>query len=248
MEMPQGLYFPGFSAADTNPDMGDSAILEAIGDPLSLDHLERLVDLDIEVAQVARTRAFRGEAQVPCERRVLLDQPDRIDEELRRSWLHAAQRNVSLCVIALEMDGYADYLAYSEELEPGEGDPYDRIFARLRASPGMAAGDLVVLTTATNRFITEMTARHFGIPYLLATVPGIQATGSANSGANPVMNFFTSRGGRSNEGTVQIDGMNGGSSVGGGGVSGYGRLDTTQEVVMTTTGKSGCSAQKVAGS
>jgi hypothetical protein len=29
--MPQGLYFPGFSAADANPDMGDSAILEAIG-------------------------------------------------------------------------------------------------------------------------------------------------------------------------------------------------------------------------
>jgi hypothetical protein len=31
VEMPQGLYFPGYSAADANPDMGDSAILEAIG-------------------------------------------------------------------------------------------------------------------------------------------------------------------------------------------------------------------------
>ena len=31
VEMPQGLFFPGFSAADANPDMGDSAILEAIG-------------------------------------------------------------------------------------------------------------------------------------------------------------------------------------------------------------------------
>ena len=31
VEMPQGLYFPGFSEADANPDMGDSAILEAIG-------------------------------------------------------------------------------------------------------------------------------------------------------------------------------------------------------------------------
>ena len=29
--MPQGLYFPGFSAADANPDMGDSSILEAVG-------------------------------------------------------------------------------------------------------------------------------------------------------------------------------------------------------------------------
>jgi len=31
VEMPRGLYFPGFSAADANPDIGDSAILETIG-------------------------------------------------------------------------------------------------------------------------------------------------------------------------------------------------------------------------
>ena len=31
VEMPQGLYFPGFSAADANPDIGESAILEAVG-------------------------------------------------------------------------------------------------------------------------------------------------------------------------------------------------------------------------
>jgi hypothetical protein len=31
VEMPRGLYFPGFGAADANPDIGDSAILEAIG-------------------------------------------------------------------------------------------------------------------------------------------------------------------------------------------------------------------------
>jgi hypothetical protein len=31
VEMPQGLYFPGYSAAVANPDMGDSAILEAVG-------------------------------------------------------------------------------------------------------------------------------------------------------------------------------------------------------------------------
>ncbi|MGE3066140.1 MAG: DUF1116 domain-containing protein [Hyphomicrobiaceae bacterium] len=31
VEMPQGLYFPGFSEADANPDMGDSAIVETIG-------------------------------------------------------------------------------------------------------------------------------------------------------------------------------------------------------------------------
>jgi len=31
VEMPQGMYFPGYSAADANPDIGDSAILEAVG-------------------------------------------------------------------------------------------------------------------------------------------------------------------------------------------------------------------------
>ncbi len=29
--VPDGLYFPGYSAADANPDMGDSAILETVG-------------------------------------------------------------------------------------------------------------------------------------------------------------------------------------------------------------------------
>ena len=31
VEMPAGLYFPGFSADDANPDMGDSTIVETIG-------------------------------------------------------------------------------------------------------------------------------------------------------------------------------------------------------------------------
>jgi len=31
VEMPQGLYFPGYRERDANPDMGDSAILETIG-------------------------------------------------------------------------------------------------------------------------------------------------------------------------------------------------------------------------
>jgi len=31
VEMPAGLYFPGYTAADANPDMGDSAIVETIG-------------------------------------------------------------------------------------------------------------------------------------------------------------------------------------------------------------------------
>ena len=31
VEMPVGLYFPGFSEKDANPDMGDSAIVETVG-------------------------------------------------------------------------------------------------------------------------------------------------------------------------------------------------------------------------
>jgi hypothetical protein len=31
VEMPHGLYFPGFAAVDANPDMGDSAIVETVG-------------------------------------------------------------------------------------------------------------------------------------------------------------------------------------------------------------------------
>ena len=66
---------------------------------------------------------------------------------------------------------------------PAEWEPLRRRFMREVVAPRiprdatklvnehLEAGDLVVMTTATNRFITEMTARHFDIPYLLATVP-----------------------------------------------------------------------------
>ena len=33
------------------------------------------------------------------------------------------------------------------------------------------AGDLVVLTTATNRFLTELTAQHLGFAHVIATEP-----------------------------------------------------------------------------
>jgi hypothetical protein len=76
-----------------------------------------------------------------------------------------------------------------------------------------------------------------GYGNLLAVASGIQANGIQNGGINPTMVFFTSRGGRSNEGTVQLDGMNVGSAFNGGGVAGYG-YDTTnaQEVQLTVAG------------
>lgn len=54
----------------------------------------------------------------------------------------------------------------------------------------------------------------------LASLPAIQATGF-NNGLATNTNFFSARGGRANEGIVQIDGMTVGSPFNGGGVSNY---------------------------
>lgn len=54
----------------------------------------------------------------------------------------------------------------------------------------------------------------------LAAIPAIQATGF-NNGVQTSNNFFTARGGRSNEGAIQIDGLIVGSPFNGGGVSNY---------------------------
>ena len=70
----------------------------------------------------------------------------------------------------------------------------------------------------------------------LAAVPGIQGTGLSSS-ATPSNPLFSARGGRSSEGNIQIDGMNVGSSVGGGGVSGYYYdLNNAAEVQVTISG------------
>jgi hypothetical protein len=75
-----------------------------------------------------------------------------------------------------------------------------------------------------------------GYGNLLATVPGIQATGlDVSSGVST--NFFTARGGRGNEGTIQIDGMNVGSAFNGGGVAGFGYpIGESSEVQVTISG------------
>jgi hypothetical protein len=77
-------------------------------------------------------------------------------------------------------------------------------------------------------------ARGYG--NLLATVPGIQGTGVDVSSA-VATNFFTSRGGRGNEGTIQIDGMNVGSAFNGGGVAGFGYpIGESSEIQVTVGG------------
>jgi len=87
----------------------------------------------------------------------------------------------------------------------------------------------------SNEFIRSLPASR-GYGNYLAGVPGIQGTGLGTS-ANTSNNFFTARGGRSSEGNVQLDGMNVGSSVGGGGVSGYQYdMSNASEVQVTIAG------------
>jgi hypothetical protein len=80
---------------------------------------------------------------------------------------------------------------------------------------------------------------------VLAMVPGVQSVtldvNSTQSIAGTATNFFfTSRGGRGNEGTVQIDGMNVGSASGGGGVSSFAYdIVNAEEVQVTVAGGMG---------
>jgi len=77
---------------------------------------------------------------------------------------------------------------------------------------------------------------------ILAMVPGVQSltldVNSTQSMTGTATNFFfTSRGGRGNEGTVQVDGMNVGSAFGGGGVSSFAYdFVNAQEVQVTVAG------------
>ncbi len=51
------------------------------------------------------------------------------------------------------------------------------------------AGDLVVMTTATNRFITELTAAHFGIHHLIATECEVAPDGRFSGRTQGVLNM-----------------------------------------------------------
>ena len=81
-----------------------------------------------------------------------------------------------------------------EELEPVRRDflarevvPRIPLGARDLVDTHRRAGDLVVMTTATNRYITELTAAHFGIEHLIATeveIEGGRFTGRPRGIAN----------------------------------------------------------------
>jgi diguanylate cyclase (GGDEF)-like protein len=89
-----------------------------------------------------------------------------IDDDLRRGWTEAAERKVSLCVLALEMDGYAEYFAaYGRDaLEDGLGRLEEAIgeilpredFGCLRSG---RAGFMLILPDMPGIMGREMAAR-----------------------------------------------------------------------------------------
>jgi hypothetical protein len=83
------------------------------------------------------------------------------------------------------------------------------------------------------------TARGYAAVMLLIPSMVVSGGGNSNVQLSPGMIVFGGRGGRGNEGQSQIDGLGTGAAINGGGVSGYGQLETAQEVVMTTAGGMG---------
>ena len=93
-------------------------------------------------------------------------------------------------------------------------------------------------TTIGNEVLTAIpTARSWAATALL--IPGIVTIGGGPTDiqVTPQMTVFGGAGGRSNEGRMQVDGLNVGAGLGGSGVSTYvADISNAQEVVTTTSG------------
>ena len=106
------------------------------------------------------------------------------------------------------------------------------------ASPIVDVQSIRRQTTITNEVLTSIpTARSWAATALL--IPGIMTTGGGPTDiqVTPQMTVFGGQGGRSNEGRMQVDGLNAGAGLGGSGVSTYvADISNAQEVVTTTSG------------
>jgi HAD superfamily hydrolase (TIGR01490 family) len=108
--------------------------------------------------------------------------PDRQAFAARNAEMEASYRAGT--VDATAFSGF--YVGTLAGRSPAQWEPLRRRFLAERIVPRiprdaiilvrehLAARDLVVMTTATNRFITELTAAHFGIVHLLATEPELR--------------------------------------------------------------------------
>ncbi|MCX5916716.1 MAG: clostripain-related cysteine peptidase [Deltaproteobacteria bacterium] len=90
---------------------------------------------------------------------------------VRDSGVHFDVVNFDACLMAMyevayEFKGLTDYMVFSEETEPGEGDPYDTILTSLTGNPAMSGRNLAGLIvdkydefyTANNRGATTKSA------------------------------------------------------------------------------------------
>src|SRR5688572_18662958 len=81
-----------------------------------------------------------------------------------------------------------------------------------------------------------------GYAGLMVLIPSMVQSGGGvpNVQLSPGMVVFGGRGGRGNEGRAQVDGLNTGASLNGGGVSGYRQdVENAQEIAITTSGSLG---------
>jgi hypothetical protein len=106
------------------------------------------------------------------------------------------------------------------------------------ASPIVDTQSVRRQTTLDHELLTSApTARSWAATAVL--IPGIvtQAGASADIQITPQMTVFGGMGGRGNEGRMQVDGLNTGAALNGGGVSTYvADVSNAQEVVTTTSG------------
>jgi hypothetical protein len=106
------------------------------------------------------------------------------------------------------------------------------------ASPIVDVQSVRRQTTISSEVLTAIpTARSWAATALL--IPGIVTIGGspADVQVTPQMTVFGGAGGRSNEGRMQVDGLNTGAGLGGSGVSTYvADISNAQEVVTTTSG------------
>jgi hypothetical protein len=106
------------------------------------------------------------------------------------------------------------------------------------ASPIVDVQSIRRQKTISNEVLTSIpTARSWAATALL--IPGIVTIGGspADVQVTPQMTVFGGAGGRSNEGRMQVDGLNTGAGLGGSGVSTYvADISNAQEVVTTTSG------------
>ena len=93
-------------------------------------------------------------------------------------------------------------------------------------------------TTVGGETLNELpTARGYAAMALLIPAIIVQGGGTTDVQATPGMVIFGGAGGRGNEGRLQVDGLNVGASLNGGGVSGYNAdITNAQELSINTSG------------